>query len=56
MSVFFPSLQYSRGSLTIFGVNLKNQTEVVTFDPTLANQKVDLYVLTPGGQDGLLSR
>lgn len=47
---------YMPGGLTVFGINLKNTTEVVTFDPELAQGPVDQYILTPYGNDGLLSQ
>lgn len=39
----------------MFGINLKNVSEIVTFDPELASQPVDQYLLLPA-DNGLLSK
>jgi heparanase 1 len=52
-----PSDQYYAGSVTVFALNMnKNVTELLTFKGSLAYQKVDVYLMTADGPEGLLSR
>ena len=51
------SQKYVAGSITVFGLSVKTQdVETLTFTGDLSKQKVDVYLMTPDGPDGLLSR
>ena len=55
--IFLCSGRYQRGALTFFAINMKNDSaETLYFSGILSMQNVDVYMLTPGDADGLLSK
>ena len=57
MIIFLCSGRYQRGALTFFAINMKNDSaETLYFSGILSMQNVDVYMLTPGDADGLLSK
>ena len=48
--------RYKPGAVTLFALSVsKNETTVINFSQNLG-QTVDVYLLSPGGSDGLLSQ
>ena len=50
-------MPYPEGSVTVYGLNMAdNITETIQLTGDLADQPVDQWVLTPGDDDGMLSK
>ena len=51
------SIKYGAGSITIFALSVnKSGYDVLYFPAPLSSQKVDVYLLTPVGPEGVTSK
>ena len=51
------SIKYEAGSVTVFALSVKKSGyDVLTFPAPLSSQKVDVYLLTPVGPEGITSK
>lgn len=52
-----PSSRYGPGAITLYALNVNvNDSTTITVKGALSMQKVDVYLLTPGDKEGLLSK
>lgn len=55
--IIFSNMQYKKGSVTMFGLNVNPLAAVsISFTGSLVKEGVDVYLLEPDGPKGVLSK